>query len=286
MTALAKQIEKAEAFKKLHHTGKLLILPNVWEPLGAMLLQDLGYPAIATASASMALTNGLKDGENISFEKLVSQLKEITHAVSLPVSADIESGYAKNNQHLTENINTLLDAGIVGLNIEDSDKKTGGLLPTDIECERIKLIRSVAQAKGIPLFINARVDTYIRMRDSSEKEKLDETIRRGNAYKEAGADCIFPITMKHFDDIRTLIKELKMPVNIITVPGIPELHSLNEIGVARISLGSSFLKIAMQAMKNIAMQLKDQKGLNEIIGNTITSDYLESLIEQKLKLKE
>lgn len=283
MLSLSKQIEKAEAFKKLHDTGKLLILPNVWDSLSALLLQDLGYPAVATASASMAFTNGLKDGENISFEKLLTQLKEIANSVSLPVSADIESGYADNNHQLSENINALLDAGIIGINIEDTDKKIGGLLTIEQECERIKLLRTTATAKGIPLFINARVDTYIRMHNSSEEEKLEETIRRGNAYKEAGADCIFPITMKKYEEIKTLVSELKMPVNIITIPGIPPLDALEEIGVARVSLGASFLKIAMQAMKNLAVQLKDKRGLNDITTNTITSDYLESLIEMKLK---
>ena len=117
------QQEKAKQFHNLHHAGKLLIFPNVWDCLGAILLESLSYPAIATASASVAFANGLDDGENISFDALLTILKKIVTSVNIPVSADIESGYAENEIQLGENIKRLIETGIVGINIEDTDKK-------------------------------------------------------------------------------------------------------------------------------------------------------------------
>lgn len=254
------------------------MLPNIWEPLGALLLEDLGYPAIATASASLAYTNGYADGENISFEDVLPQLARIAQSVSVPVSADIEKGYADNLAQLEENISNLIDAGIVGINIEDTDKKTNLLLPTAVQCEKIRLIKQVSEKKGIPLFINARTDVYICDNPFTTGEKLQETLARGKAYKEAGAHCFYPIVMKDFHHIKTAVEQLRMPVNILTLPGIPELKTLKQIGVTRVSLGPSFLKIALQAMKKLAEQLKNDEGLDEITGNEVTSDYLKALI--------
>lgn len=111
---------KENPLYQLHHNGEILILPNIWNPLGAMLLQDLGFKAIATASASIALSNGYQDGEKYPFSELISLLKRITQSVSIPVTADVESGYAKNNSELKENIKRLVDTGIAGINFEDS----------------------------------------------------------------------------------------------------------------------------------------------------------------------
>ena len=182
---------------------------------------------------------------------------------------------------LAENIKQLIDAGIVGINIEDTDKKTNSLLPTEIQCDKIQLIKKVSKEKGVSLFINARTDVYIRETNSkTSKEKLQEILKRGKAYKKAGADCFYPIAIKKFEDIKTAVEELQMPVNVITIPGIPELRTLNEIGVARISLGPSFLKIAIKAMKKLAIQLLNYDGLEEIIANEVTSDYLKALVNK------
>jgi len=273
------QKEKAEQFYRLHHSGKLLILPNIWDILGARLLEDLGYPALATASASIAFTNGFNDGEKMPFVELLPLLKKITGSVTLPVSADIESGYSHNQAALQENIRLLLNAGIVGINIEDSNPATNNLFDINTQCERIKTIRSVADDSGIPLFINARTDVLIHTAEiSTPINRFDELLKRGLAYKNAGADCFYPITLKHQEEIEKLVSYLKMPVNILTIPGIPDLATLYKIGVTRLSLGPSFLKIAIKSMKDLAMNLKENKGLNTITENEITTDYLKMLI--------
>lgn len=276
------QKEKASHFRELHHTGKMLLLPNIWDPLGALLLESLEFPAVATASASVAFANGYNDGENIPLNDLLTLLRKITRSVNLPVTADIESGYANNNIQLQENIKLLIDTGIVGINIEDTDNKTRIIRPVENQSNRIRLIRKVSDEMGIPLFINARTDVYLHSENFATPEaKLNEAIKRGLAYKEAGADGFYPITLSKEEDIKKIITQVKLPLNILTMPGIPDLKTLSISGVARISLGPSFLKIAIRAMKELAVQLKEHEGLASITENEITSEYLKKLVNKK-----
>jgi 2-methylisocitrate lyase-like PEP mutase family enzyme len=275
------QKEKAELFRELHYTGKMLVFPNVWDTLGALLMESLDYPAIATASAAIAFANGYNDGENIPFNDLLTLLKKITASVNIPVSADIESGYANSDLQLQENIKLLIDAGVVGINIEDTDRKTNTLQSAEFQCNKIYLIRKVADETGIPLFINARTDVYLHKKDlAKSKTQLNEVINRGLAYKEAGADGFFPIAITNTDDIKEIISRVKLPLNIITIPGIPDLKTLSKSGVARISLGPAFFKVAIKAMKGIATELKDYDGLLSITENEITTEDLKNLVNK------
>jgi 2-methylisocitrate lyase-like PEP mutase family enzyme len=284
LTSIQDQKQKAALLLDLHHSGKLLILPNIWDSLGAMLLEDIGYAAIATASASVALANGYDDGENISFAELISILKKVASSVNVPVTADIESGYADNGGQLKKNIQQLIEAGIAGINIEDTDKQTKSLLPVEVQCERIKLIKNICEDMNTSLVINARTDVYLRNGDnSSSVSKLEETIKRGHAYKAAGADCFYPITMHNADEISYTVQQLQMPVNVIMMPGIPGLQDLQNMGVARVSLGPGFLKIAIQAMKNLAVKLQQYEGLSDVTSNEITSPYLKGLVNKNRK---
>jgi len=281
MTVIS-QHEKAQLFYKLHHSGDLLVLPNIWDCLGANLLESLGYPAIATASFAVAVTNGYPDGENIPFNDLLTILKKITKSVNVPVTADIESGFAETEDQLKENIRQVIQTGIAGINIEDTDKKTHDLFPVEIQSQRIKVIRKVAEEMNVPLFINARTDVYVRGKGFDiPGAKLSETIRRGLGYKEAGADCFFPLAVQKEAEIKTIVDQLQMPVNIILIPGIPELNTLQTIGVKRVSLGPGFLKVAIHAMRNVAVKLRQHEGLTEITANEITSDYLTNLVSGK-----
>ena len=280
MFNLKTQQAKAKIFRDLHHNGKLLVLPNIWEPLGAALIENLGFPAIATASASIAFTNGYDDGENISFNDLIKLLEKITAAVDIPVTADIESGYANTETELSKNIERLIQSGIVGINIEDYNKKEDTFFDVERQCERIRLIRNISADNGVPLFINARTDVYSKAQHLTDKEKFEEAVKRGRAYMQAGSDCFFPLAIKNREDIQQLITELHCPVNIIAVPGLPDLQTLQDLGVARVSLGPSLLKIAIRAMKEMALKLKNYQGLEEITGNEITTDYLKSLINK------
>ncbi|WP_188049013.1 isocitrate lyase/phosphoenolpyruvate mutase family protein [Flavobacterium sp. GP15] len=282
MTNKEQQEKKAKQFHKLHRSGEMLLFPNVWDSLGAVLLESLDYPAIATASASIAYTNGYDDGEQLPFSKLLTLLTTIVNSVNIPVTADIESGYATNDNQLQENIKLLLATGIVGINIEDTNKETNKLIPIDMQCNRIRIIRNVADSMGISLFINARTDVYIHGEEFNTTEsKLEETLKRGLAYQNAGANCLFPIAIRKEEDIKKLVDEIKIPINILVLPEVPELHMLKKMGVIRVSLGPAFLKIAIKAMKDMALKLKNLEGLSEITKNEITSDYLKELVTKK-----
>lgn len=273
--------QKEKQFYELHHNGDLLVLPNIWDPLGAMLLEDLGYKAVATASASIALANGYQDGEKIPFEDLLLILKKIVKSVNIPVTADVESGYAKNNLELKENIKKLIGTGIAGINFEDSKHDEQKLSAKEEQCEKINLIRKTASQMGSSLFINARTDIFIKEKNFSNEEKVVEAIDRGKSYKDAGADCFYPILLKEKESIVIIMNEVSLPVNILMVPGIPDFSSLKEIGLARISLGPGFLKYAFNSMKNIAQRLLAYEGMEEITNNPVTTDYLNKLISKK-----
>ena len=273
--------QKEKQLHDLHHNGELLILPNIWNPLGAMLLEDLGYKAVATASASVAFSNGIDDGEKISFDELLVLLKKIVNSVKIPVTADVESGYAANNFQLKENIKKLIDTGVSGINFEDSKHDESNLFSKEEQSEKINLIKNTASEIGSDLFINARTDIFIKENTRSKEDKLAEAIERGKAYKDAGADCFYPILLKEKEGIETIIKEVSLPVNILMVNGIPHFSALKEIGVARISLGPAFLKYVLNSMKNISEKLLKYEGMEEITRNPVTSDYLKNLIIKK-----
>lgn len=283
MTTKPTQKEKALKLYALHHTGKLLILPNIWDTLGALLLESLQFPAIATASASIAFSNGYNDGEQLPFSEVLIRLKQIAQSVDVPVTADIESAYATTDTQLRENIELLLDTGIVGINIEDTNTGSHSLFPLDEQCNRIRIIREVAAERDIPFFINARTDVMIHGKlFSGEEAKFEEIIKRGLAYKEAGAGCFYPILMKNPEDLKRLVKTIDFPINVLTFPGIPPLKKLEELGIARVSLGPNYLKLALKTMKDMALKLKDYEGLNEIINNDVTSDYVKGLVNKQV----
>ena len=275
------QPEKGDLLNTLHHNGKLLALPNIWDPLGAALLESLGYAAVATASASIALSNGYQDGENIPFKELLEVLKKIVRSVQIPVTADIESGYAKSNAELKENIKMLLDVGIAGINFEDTNKDDKTIISIEAQCEKLSVIRNTASEMRVPLFINARTDVYLQANDLPDQEKLAETIRRGKAYKDAGADGFYPIFLKEETAMKSIVKEVGLPVNILILPGIPDFKELQDLGITRVSLGPGFLKIAINAMKNTAEKLLHNEGMQEVTDNPVTSAYLNTLVSKQ-----
>jgi 2-methylisocitrate lyase-like PEP mutase family enzyme len=180
----------------------------------------------------------------------------------------------------------LIGTGIAGINFEDGQPEGPGLISTDLQCEKISLIRKTSLALGMPLFINARTDVYISGQEASPGEKVSEAIRRGKAYREAGADCFYPIALTDRNALRDIISEVGLPVNVLLLPGIPGFSELKEMGVARLSLGSGYLHTALHAMKDIAEKLLAQRGMEEITHNPVTSDYVKNLINYELHEKD
>jgi 2-methylisocitrate lyase-like PEP mutase family enzyme len=240
VSALAAQ---AEQLRGLHVRGSPLLLVNAWDPPSARRLAHDGYPAIATTSAGVAEALGYEDGNVTPPDKMLAAVARIAAAVDVPVTADLEAGYGLEGADL---VNGLLGAGAVGLNFEDSDHEAGGLTDAGRQAERLAAIKQAGRDAGVDVVLNARVDVFLR------GGELDEAVRRGRLYAQAGADCIYPIGVRGRDAIGRFIEEVGAPVNILAVPGGLSLAQLGELGAARVSFGSGLMHIAMDAAARAA----------------------------------
>jgi len=269
------QSQKAITFKELHQGTRLLLLPNIWDGLSARLIESLGFSAIATASISLAAVNGFHDGEKIPFDLLLKRVSTITHSVNLPVTVDFESGYAGDLTLLRENVKRLLDTGIVGINIEDSQANQIDLTSVFDNCKRIETIKDEAEKFGVDLFVNARTDVYLRTKG---KTALCEVLERGIAYQNAGADCIYPILIHNYDDISSLIQSLIIPINVLLIKPLADLRKLEKLGVKRVSLGPGTLKYMLTKVRNMVVDLQNYNTDTFLIEDMITHDFLANLI--------
>ncbi|MGG7660963.1 isocitrate lyase/PEP mutase family protein [Dyadobacter sp. BHUBP1] len=254
---MSSQSEKADLLKKLHHSGRMLVLPNIWDAAGAVLLEKLGYPAVATASAAIARAHGYEDGERIPFDFLLGIVAQIVKTVNVPVTVDIEAGYAADNEMLRSNIRRLIAAGVAGINIEDSDVRTHELLPVGEQVEKLKVIGRLAERENTRLFINARTDIFLVNPELSEDQKLALAIERGRAYVEAGADGIYPIFATGEETLKTLVNALKVPINVIAKSDAPDLDVLQTLGVARVSFGPNLHRATLLSMEALMKEVKE-----------------------------
>ncbi|MCB0193811.1 MAG: isocitrate lyase/phosphoenolpyruvate mutase family protein [Anaerolineae bacterium] len=275
------QILKAEKFLALHHDPKLLMLPNIWDPLGAQLLQHMGYPAAATASAAVAYSLGYDDGQKITLEAMLEAIRRVTTAVDIPVTADIEAGFAESPADVAENIRQVLRAGAVGINFEDSDPSTGQLYPTDFQYDRLKAIRTMADQEGIPLVINARIDVFISEFGESMEERMVEAIERGKAYVEAGADCLYPIVLGDLDALRRLQSATNVPLNVYGPSAAASLLELEAAGISRVSLGPSVLKVVLKTMKHLFEELQHYGSIKQNIKEAMSSEEILAFVSQQ-----
>ena len=276
----AQQKKKAELFLSLHKSENILLLPNIWDPIGARILEAKDFPAVATASAAISASLGYKDGEKIKFETHLEIIKRIVESVDVPITADIESGYASDIPTLKENISMLLDTGAVGINLEDSVGKEGVLRNIDEQCERISAVRETAEKKGIPLVINARTDCFLGKQDKSILEVIDEVVRRSEKYIKAGADCFYPVGMLDFETVTSLRKEIKAPINILGSAKSVSLKILQEIGINRVSFGPFIFRSLFKKFSNIVDELITLGSNNSFGRESLTYDELQMFLKQ------
>lgn len=263
---MSTQSEKADLLKKLHHSGQMLVLPNIWDAAGALMLENLGYPAVATASAAIARAHGYEDGEHIPFEFLLTIVSQIVKSVGVPVTVDIETGYAPDRETLKSNIRRLIGAGVAGINIEDSDVRSRELVPVIEQMEKLKLIGRAAERENTRLFVNARTDVFLVATDLSESQKLALAIERGRAYVEAGADAVYPIFAREEGAISTLVAALKVPVNVLARTGVPDLDVLQRLGVSRVSFGPNVQKATYLDMEAMLKNIRDGLSHHPVTG--------------------
>jgi 2-methylisocitrate lyase-like PEP mutase family enzyme len=247
--------EKAALFRKLHDRARLLVLPNAWDAASARVFEEAGFPAIATTSAGIAASLGYPDGERISRGEMAKAVARIAKAVRVPVSADFEAGYGPIPKAVRQTVEAALEAGAVGMNLEDATgDRVRPLFDPEVQAERIRAARDAAGDAGF--FINARTDVYL-LEVGAEAARFDRTVRRAKAYLEAGADGIFVPGVADRELIGRLAKAVDAPLNVLAGPGTPPAAELQALGVARLSIGSGAMRASLGLTRRIARELLD-----------------------------
>lgn len=235
------QIARAELFHQLHEGPEVLVLPNAWDAASAAVVADAGAKAIATSSAAVAWAHGYPDGDVLAVETTCAMVAEIVRVVDVPVSCDFEGGFTDDLDKLADNIARVIGAGAVGINFED-----GGRDP-DLHARKIEAARAAAQRSGVPLFINARTDVYLRNLAQGEAAEA-ESIRRGRLYASAGASGVFVPGAAEPELIRRLAAAIPAPLNVIAWPGVPDAATLAGLGARRLSAGTATFRAAFAAL--------------------------------------
>ncbi len=246
MPAPSTPTDRAKALLKLHQPGNPVILPTVWDAWSARLAANAGFAALTVGSHPVADSIGKPDNEGMSFDDLLTRVAQITAAVDVPVSVDIESGYALPASRLIEG---LLGAGGVGLNIEDTVHSEGKRLRSAGEhAELVGALRAAADEAGVRVVINARTDLFLR-KDGDESDRVERAVARLKEAATAGADVLYPVGRHDPETLRRLTTELPLPVNAIALPDQDDPASFGPLGVGRISFGP-FLQVALGVRAN------------------------------------
>ena len=226
------QTTKAETFAALHAGPDILVLPNAWDAASAAIMEDAGAKAVATSSAAVAWAYGYPDGDTLPLDKLLATVSTISRVVSVPVTADIEGGYTDDLGQLADNVKAVIGAGAVGINLED------GTRDPDLHARKIEVARKTADATGVPLFINARIDILLKRLLAGDEAEA-EIVRRAGLYTAAGANGIFAPAAADSALIGRLAAAIDAPLNIMLWSGLAPAAELQALGVRRVSSGGS-----------------------------------------------
>jgi 2-methylisocitrate lyase-like PEP mutase family enzyme len=267
---IVKQSEKAELLRKLHRGPRILILPNAWDVISARMIEDLGFPAVATTSAGVAAVLGYPDGQRTPKREMLEFVARIAHAVNVPVTADMEAGYGTTAAEMAEMAREIVAAGVVGLNLEDvTGDDESSHVKLELQLEKIAAIREASASAGVPLVINARTDTYL-MPIGPAETRFDRTVERLRAYRKAGADCVFAPGIRDAETIGKLVRALDAPLNILLQPGGAGVAELEKLGVARVSLGSGTARAALGMARKIAKALLEYRDHTEYLEGAVS----------------
>lgn len=246
-------MDKYQLFHQLHHQHGGFVLANAWDLSSAQFIQAAGAKAVATTSWGIAASLGLADGENISFKTQLALVKSLTEHLHIPLSVDIESGYSNDPLQISENVLALARLGVVGINIEDSDKDTNALRPIEQQCTIISEIKKVLNENGFGgLFINARTDTYF-VSDSP----FQATLKRAKAYQDAGADGLFVPGLTNIEHITGLANTIDMPLNVMAMSNFNSAKAAFAGGAKRFSLGNSLYDLVGNTIKTSLTQIEN-----------------------------
>ncbi|MEK6667022.1 MAG: isocitrate lyase/phosphoenolpyruvate mutase family protein [candidate division NC10 bacterium] len=272
------QRAKAQRFLELHTGGRLLVLPNAWDAGSARIFEQAGFHALGTTSAGVALSLGYPDGERVSRAEMLEAVRRIASAVAIPVTADLEAGYGPTVNDAVETAKGAIAAGAVGMNFEDSTSDDR-LVDVAVNVERIRAVKKVAEAEGIAFVLNARTDVFL-LQIGGSAGRFDETVRRANAYRAAGADCLFVPGVTDAETIGRLVRAIKGPMNVLAGRGTPPTGELERLGVARVSIGGGPMRAALTLTLRIAQELAERGTYTSFTENALPLRDFNRLFER------
>lgn len=256
----ATQRDRAAQFRDRHTDSDAgtLVLPNSWDAASTLLFEQAGFEAVGTSSAGIAASMGVPDGEHLSRAEMLAVVERISHTVGVPVSADVEAGYGDSPADVAETVRRTIDAGAVGVNLEDgTDDPAGPLVDVEGHAAKIRAARDAADDAGVPLVINGRTDVFWR-EAGDEADRVDRAIQRANAYADAGSDCLFVPGVTDAATIEALVDGIDGPLNVLGGPGAPPVPELGDLGVGRVSVGSGPMRATLARLREIAAELRDE----------------------------
>jgi 2-methylisocitrate lyase-like PEP mutase family enzyme len=268
-------VQKATRLRELHEGERPLVVPNAFDAASARVLANAGFPTIATSSAAMAWAAGAADGETLSFEDALEQHTRAVRAVGVPVSIDFEGGYVEGSGGVANTVVAVIEAGVSGLNLEDTDFSSPQAAVVDAErhAERIGEARAAAEGEGVPLFLIGRTDLFFRGIGEPEG-RAEEAARRLALYAEAGADCAFAPGIADEADIEALVGAIDVPLNVMHTADTPSLERLAELGVGRLTFGVGFYLAALAMVERAALGLRDGELGGLAVGRDLSEDAL------------
>jgi 2-methylisocitrate lyase-like PEP mutase family enzyme len=284
MSDKKKHSVSAEGFRAMHRGQRILLLPNAWDVASARIFEEAGFGAIATTSAGIAFTLGYPDGQRISRNEMLQAVSRIAAAMRVPVTADVEAGYGDRPEDAAQTALAVIESGAVGMNLEDaSGHASHPLVDFQLQLEKIAAVNESKRKTGVPIVLNARTDVYLLQVGPAEK-RYDQALRRLAAFRDAGADCLFLPGLRDAATIGRMVKDLNSPLNILAGPGSPSVPELQQLGVARVSLGSSTMRATLGLLGRIAEELKTT-GTYRSLENAPSHDDVNRMMPSQLTTK-
>lgn len=274
------QAQKAEQFRNMHHGPRMLVLANVWDVVSARILEECGHPAIATSSAAVAFSRGYPDGQYISRDEMLDVVGRIARVVRVPVTADLEAGYGTTDKDMAETTKAAIEAGAIGMNLEDAGDDESSLVDLSLQVEKIRAIRETSKSLSVPFVLNARTDVYLSS-IGPEATRFERTVERLRAYRDAGADCLFAPGLHDREIISRLVKAVAAPLNILITPQCPSLGELEKIGVARVSAGSTVMRAALRVVERIGKEMLESRSCETLFDRAIPWADLSGIMKRQ-----
>jgi 2-methylisocitrate lyase-like PEP mutase family enzyme len=260
----------AKAFRDLHRPGDPVLLANCWDAGSARLIEATGARALATTSAGLAWSHGYPDGDAIPLPVLTAAVSQIARVISVPLTVDIEGGFSSDPARVGAVVEAVIGAGGIGINVED------GRGAPELLAAKIGAARAAGARLGVPLFINARIDVYLRSLVPPD-QAVEEVIRRARMYREAGADGAFPAGIVEPDAIRAVTTTTGMPVNVLVESGLPPVDELRDLGVARVSAGSGVAQMLFGAARDAVSEFLGQGRYDTMLGGSMDYGEIQAL---------